>query len=42
MEPTVADYRELIRSEGASLLAQLDRLSAADWTGFRGPTASAG
>jgi uncharacterized protein (TIGR03083 family) len=32
MEPTVADYRELIRTEGASLLAQLERLSDAEWT----------
>jgi uncharacterized protein (TIGR03083 family) len=31
MEPTVADYRELIRSEGASLLAQLERLPDEAW-----------
>jgi hypothetical protein len=32
MELTVAEYRALIRAEGASLLAQFDRLTPDDWT----------
>jgi uncharacterized protein (TIGR03083 family) len=32
MDPTVADLRTLFRAEGASLLAQLERLTADDWS----------
>jgi hypothetical protein len=31
MSLTVADYRELIRAEGATLLGQLERLASDDW-----------
>ena len=31
MQPTVADYRDLIRAEGDSLLAQLERLTDDEW-----------
>lgn len=31
MDPTIAELRDLLRAEGASLLAQLDRLTAEDW-----------